>query len=135
MSYFVFAYCFYFLYLSDKYFCTEKSNCVDFFLYSYILDISGILLYLNMEFLGYVLVIIYIGAIAILFLFMVMMLNVKTYELYVDFLGYCLLLYYILRVIFDISFSCMEIWNVKHWRCWVMLMGLITLVLMHNILC
>jgi NADH:ubiquinone oxidoreductase subunit 6 (subunit J) len=114
MSYFVFSCCFYFSLLSDKYFCTEKSNCVDFFLYSYILDISGILLYLNMEFLGYVLIIIYIGAIAILFLFMVMMLNVKTYELYVDFLACCLLLYYILRVIFNTGVPCLEIWNVKH---------------------
>lgn len=114
MSYFFFSCCFCFLYLSDKYFCTEKSNCVDFLLYSYILDISGLLLYLNMEFLGYVLVIIYIGAIAILFLFMVMMLNVKTYELYVDFLDYCLLLYYILCVVFNNGVSCMEIWNIKH---------------------
>ena len=41
------------------------------------LNISGILFSLNMEFLGFILIIVYVGAIAILFLFIVMMLNIK----------------------------------------------------------
>ena len=40
---------------------------------------SGILFLFNAEFLGLVFIIIYVGAIAILFLFVVMMLNVKVY--------------------------------------------------------
>ena len=41
---------------------------------------SGILFLFNAEFLGLVFIIIYVGAIAILFLFVVMMLNVKIYS-------------------------------------------------------
>ena len=41
---------------------------------------SGILFLFNAEFLGLVFLIIYVGAIAVLFLFVVMMLNVKTYK-------------------------------------------------------
>ena len=41
---------------------------------------SGILFLFNAEFLGLVFIIIYVGAIAILFLFVVMMLNVKVYS-------------------------------------------------------
>jgi NADH-quinone oxidoreductase subunit J len=40
---------------------------------------SGILFLFNAEFLGLVFIIIYVGAIAVLFLFVVMMLNVKIY--------------------------------------------------------
>jgi len=41
---------------------------------------SGILFLFNAEFLGLVFLIIYVGAIAVLFLFVVMMLNVKVYK-------------------------------------------------------
>jgi len=41
---------------------------------------SGILFLFNAEFLGLVFIIIYVGAIAVLFLFVVMMLNVKIYS-------------------------------------------------------
>jgi NADH-quinone oxidoreductase subunit J len=41
---------------------------------------SAILLLLNVEFLGLIFIIIYVGAIAVLFLFVVMMLNVKIYS-------------------------------------------------------
>jgi NADH-quinone oxidoreductase subunit J len=41
---------------------------------------SGILFLFNAEFLGLVFIIIYVGAIAVLFLFVVMMLNVKVYS-------------------------------------------------------
>ena len=41
-------------------------------------NIASILFSLNMEFLGFILIIVYVGAIAILFLFIVMMLQVKV---------------------------------------------------------
>jgi NADH:ubiquinone oxidoreductase subunit 6 (subunit J) len=41
---------------------------------------AGILFLFNAEFLGLVFIIIYVGAIAVLFLFVVMMLNVKIYS-------------------------------------------------------
>jgi len=41
---------------------------------------AAILLLLNVEFLGLIFIIIYVGAIAVLFLFVVMMLNVKIYS-------------------------------------------------------
>ena len=41
---------------------------------------SGILFLFNAEILGLIFIIIYVGAIAVLFLFVVMMLNVKTYS-------------------------------------------------------
>jgi NADH-quinone oxidoreductase subunit J len=42
---------------------------------------AAILLLLNVEFLGLTFIIVYVGAIAVLFLFVVMMLNVKIYSL------------------------------------------------------
>jgi NADH-quinone oxidoreductase subunit J len=42
---------------------------------------AAILLLLNVEFLGLIFIIVYVGAIAVLFLFVVMMLNVKIYSL------------------------------------------------------
>jgi len=41
---------------------------------------AAILFLLNVEFLGLIFIIIYVGAIAVLFLFVIMMLNVKTEE-------------------------------------------------------
>jgi len=41
---------------------------------------AAVLLLLNVEFLGLIFIIIYVGAIAVLFLFVVMMLNVKIYS-------------------------------------------------------
>ena len=41
---------------------------------------AGILFIFNAEFLGLIFIIVYVGAIAILFLFVVMMLNVKIYS-------------------------------------------------------
>ena len=41
---------------------------------------AAILLLLNVEFLGLIFIIVYVGAIAVLFLFVVMMLNVKIYS-------------------------------------------------------
>lgn len=40
---------------------------------------AGILLFLNVEFLAFIILIVYVGAIAILFLFIIMMLNLTSY--------------------------------------------------------
>ena len=56
---------------------------ISIFLYSSILFI-----YLGADFIGLIILIVYIGAIAVLFLFVVMMLNVRLLELYSTFLIY-----------------------------------------------
>jgi NADH-quinone oxidoreductase subunit J len=68
---------------------------------------AGLLFIFKAEFLGLIFIIIYVGAIAILFLFVVMMLNVKVYSSYniffylpFLFLACCLLLFQIF-LIFD----------------------------------
>lgn len=49
---------------------------------------TGILLFKNIEFLGMIFLIVYVGAIAVLFLFVVMMLNIRVIELKEDFIKY-----------------------------------------------
>nr|QIC54963.1 NADH dehydrogenase subunit 6 [Cryptophyta sp. CCMP2293] len=44
--------------------------------------VSGLLILLNVEFLAMLLIIVYVGAVAVLFLFVIMMLNVKIYSTY-----------------------------------------------------
>jgi len=56
---------------------------ISIFLYSSILFI-----YLGADFIGLIILIVYIGAIAVLFLFVVMMLNIRLLELYSTFLIY-----------------------------------------------
>lgn len=49
---------------------------------------SGLLLLQNLEFLGMIFMIVYVGAIAVLFLFVVMMLNIRVIELKENFIKY-----------------------------------------------
>lgn len=49
---------------------------------------SGLLLLQNLEFLGMIFLIVYVGAIAVLFLFVVMMLNIRVIELKENFVKY-----------------------------------------------
>nr|AGE93592.1 NADH dehydrogenase subunit 6 [Capsaspora owczarzaki] len=51
------------------------------YLISVFFNATGLLILLGFEFLGLILLIVYVGAIAILFLFVVMMLNIKLVEL------------------------------------------------------
>lgn len=51
-------------------------------------NVSGILLLLDFEFLAIIFLIIYVGAIAVLFLFVVMMLNIRVLELTESFFRY-----------------------------------------------
>ena len=46
-----------------------------------ILNLSAILIVMGLEFLALTLLVVYVGAIAVLFLFVVMMLNIKVIEL------------------------------------------------------
>jgi NADH-quinone oxidoreductase subunit J len=64
------------------------------------LNISGILFSLNMEFLGFILIIVYVGAIAILFLFIVMMLQIKSQSVKINNYSY----FYVLITLIITSF-------------------------------
>ncbi len=52
------------------------------------LNVSALLLILNVDFLAMIFLIVYVGAIAILFLFIVMLLNIKTIEFSVNLVRY-----------------------------------------------
>ena len=67
-------------------------------------NIAGILFSLNMEFLGFILIIVYVGAIAILFLFIVMMLQIKVQNIKANNYSYfyLLIIFFLLRIFFDI---------------------------------
>jgi len=76
---------------------------------------SAILFILNAEFLGLIFIIIYVGAIAVLFLFVVMMLNVKIYVsiifFYLPFIfGIGFILFVQIFLIFEKIFSTSDIW-------------------------
>ena len=72
------------------------------------LNIAGILFSLNMEFVGFILIIVYVGAIAILFLFIVMMLQIKVQNIKVDNYSY----FYILITFFITSYFFLYFKNV-----------------------
>jgi NADH-quinone oxidoreductase subunit J len=72
------------------------------------LNIAGILFSLNMEFVGFILIIVYVGAIAILFLFIVMMLQIKVQNTKVDNYSY----FYILITFFITSYFFLYFKNV-----------------------
>jgi NADH-quinone oxidoreductase subunit J len=71
-------------------------------------NISGILFSLNMEFLGFILIIVYVGAIAILFLFIVMMLQIKVQNTKSDNYSY----FYLLIMFFIILYFFLYFKNV-----------------------
>jgi NADH:ubiquinone oxidoreductase subunit 6 (subunit J) len=59
----------------------SKNPVVSIFLFIFIiLNMSCFLLYLNVDFFAFILLMIYVGAIMILFTFLVMLLNIKIYE-------------------------------------------------------
>ena len=78
----VLHYFFIFLLLVSSIFVILSQNPVHsvlFLIYAFC-NASGILFLFNAEFLGLIFIIVYVGAIAVLFLFVVMMLNVKVYS-------------------------------------------------------
>jgi|TARA_B110000902_G_C14075847_1_gene501121 NADH-quinone oxidoreductase subunit J len=75
-------YFFIFLLLTSSIFVILSQNPVHsvLFLIAAFCNASGILFLFNAEFLGLIFIIVYVGAIAVLFLFVVMMLNVKVFS-------------------------------------------------------
>lgn len=71
-------------------------------------NIAGILFSLNMEFLGFILIIVYVGAIAILFLFIVMMLQIKVQNIKANNYSY----FYLLIIFFFTSYFFLYFKNV-----------------------
>jgi NADH-quinone oxidoreductase subunit J len=68
------------------------------------------LILFNAEFLGFLFIIIYVGAIAVLFLFVVMMLNIKIYQqkinyYFVLFFIFCFPIFYIIETAFSFSLT------------------------------
>lgn len=61
---------------------------------------SSFLIYLGAEFLGLTILIVYIGAISVLFLFVVMLLNIKFVEVYVGFSSYLPLGFLVIFIFF-----------------------------------
>lgn len=73
---------FYFLILFSAILMTFSNNPIHsvLFLIAIFINVSIIFILFNVDFLGLLILIVYVGAIAILFLFMVMMLNIKQIE-------------------------------------------------------
>ena len=73
---------FYVLLISSAFLMILANNPIYsvFFLISIFINTAIIFIFFNVDFLGIILLLVYVGAIAILFLFMVMMLNIKKLE-------------------------------------------------------
>ncbi len=69
---------------------------------------ATLLISIGAEFLGLVLIIVYVGAVAVLFLFIVMMLNIKTIELNANYINYLPLAFILFLFIFTALFSYMD---------------------------
>jgi NADH:ubiquinone oxidoreductase subunit 6 (subunit J) len=63
---------------------------------------SLFLIYLGADFIGLILLIVYIGAIAVLFLFVVMMLNIRILEIASTFSIYFVLAFFLSFICFDL---------------------------------
>ena len=106
----IFLFIFFFLGIFAAFFVVFSVNPVHsvLFLILVFFNISGILILLGLEYFALVFIIIYIGAIAVLFLFIVMMLNIKIIELKDNFwrympIGLFLTFLFILEIFFLIS--------------------------------
>lgn len=69
---------------------------------------ATLLISLGAEFLGLILIIVYVGAVAVLFLFVVMMLNIKVIELNANFINYLPLSSLLFLFVFTELFSYMD---------------------------
>lgn len=86
----IFMYLFFFGGICSSFFVVFSINPVHsvLFLILVFFNISGLLILLGLEYFALIFIIIYIGAIAVLFLFIVMMLNIKIIELKDNFWRY-----------------------------------------------
>jgi len=87
---------------------------------------SILFIYLGADFIGLIILIVYIGAIAVLFLFVIMMLNIRLLEIYSTFLIYlplsvilCLLLISLLVYIFILNFNLLYFDNFIIYSNWI----------------
>jgi len=69
---------------------------------------ATLLISLGAEFLGLILIIVYVGAVAVLFLFVVMMLNIKVIELNANFINYLPLSAILFLFVFTELFTYMD---------------------------
>lgn len=105
MSFLIFF--FYFLVIISAIFMVIVSNPINaaLFLISVFFNTSMVFILLNIDFLGLLFLMIYVGAIAVLFLFIVMMLNIKRVEKDNSFyltIGLFILVFYFLQFFFFI---------------------------------
>ena len=110
----IFFYLFASFSLISAFLVISSSNAVHsvFFLILVFFNIAGLLLLLGAEFLSFIFLIIYVGAIAVLFLFVVMMLNIRiiskkdnTFSIFpIGFSIFVVLFAYISSVV-DINFA------------------------------
>lgn len=89
---------------------------------------SILFIYLGADFIGLIILIVYIGAIAVLFLFVIMMLNVRLLEIYSTFLIYlplsiilCLLLILLYVYMFIFNFNLLYFDNLLIYTDWIFL--------------
>ncbi len=86
---------------------TASKNTVHsvFFLILDFISISCLFIMIGAEFLGMIMLIVYVGAVAVLFLFVVMMLNIKLIEFQESFLRYLpigglITLFFLIEILF-----------------------------------
>ena len=75
-------------------------------------NVSALLIMLDVEFLGIIFLVVYVGAIAVLFLFVVMMLNIRISEISEEFLSY-FPISAIIALIFFIEIYCLFLNNLS----------------------
>lgn len=82
MLFFIYFFGFFLLFsMLNLIFSKNPIYCIFYFIFC-IINISGLCLILNIEYLGLIFLLVYVGAIAVLFLFVVMMLNIKILDIY-----------------------------------------------------
>lgn len=72
---------------------------------------TGVLLFVNIEFLAMLLLIVYMGAISVLFLFVIMMLNIRLLELKESFWKYSVISFYLVGILI-LQFLLFVIYNI-----------------------
>ena len=87
--------------------CVNPVNSVLFLILAFICS-ACVLFFLHLEFIPFIFIIVYVGAIAVLFLFIVMMLNIKIVSAYPDFFKYFSLGSLIGMFFFICIFSCLN---------------------------
>ena len=111
---FLFFYFFIFLGLFSAIFAIFSKNTIHSILYLILVfcNASGLLFLLNVDYLAFVFLIVYVGAIAVLFLFVVMMLNVKLSsrtETFSKYLPIIFLTFIILAVELHLTYSYVKV--------------------------